>query len=101
MRDVAVGDQAAQDIGDTTGTETLHVGQLDLADISSVDRFVEAWEGPLHVLVNNAGVMNTPEQYTPPGWELQFATDHMWATSRSASGFERHSPPTARRGSCP
>lgn len=29
------------------------------------------------MLVNNAGVMMTPEDYTAPGWELQFATNHM------------------------
>jgi NAD(P)-dependent dehydrogenase (short-subunit alcohol dehydrogenase family) len=38
---------------------------------------VEAWDGPLHVLVNNAGVMASPETRTPDGWELQFATNHL------------------------
>ena len=34
--------------------------------------------GPLHMLVNNAGVMALPElQRTPEGWELQFATNHL------------------------
>ena len=33
--------------------------------------------GPLHVLVNNAGVMASPETRTPEGWELQFATNHL------------------------
>jgi NAD(P)-dependent dehydrogenase (short-subunit alcohol dehydrogenase family) len=30
-----------------------------------------------HILVNNAGVMMTPELRTPEGWELQFATNHL------------------------
>ena len=36
-----------------------------------------AWDGPLHILVNNAGVMASPLTRTPEGWELQFATNHL------------------------
>jgi NAD(P)-dependent dehydrogenase (short-subunit alcohol dehydrogenase family) len=42
-----------------------------------VAAFVAGWEGPLHLLVNNAGVMTPPETRTPEGWELQFATNHL------------------------
>ncbi|MFD1052289.1 SDR family NAD(P)-dependent oxidoreductase, partial [Kibdelosporangium lantanae] len=45
-------------------------------DQASVRRFVADWQGPLHILVNNAGVMAAPETRTPEGWELQFATNH-------------------------
>ena len=34
---------------------------LDLADPASVAGFVRAWTGPLHILVNNAGVMALPK----------------------------------------
>ncbi|MEN3616054.1 SDR family NAD(P)-dependent oxidoreductase [Plantactinospora sp. ZYX-F-223] len=51
---------------------------LDLADLSSVDAFVAAWEGPLHSLVANAGVMAVPDrQLTAEGWELQLATNYL------------------------
>jgi len=33
------------------------VAWLDLADRSSITAFVDGWKGPLHVLINNAGVM--------------------------------------------
>jgi NAD(P)-dependent dehydrogenase (short-subunit alcohol dehydrogenase family) len=59
------------------GNERLHVAQLDLTDLNSVAAFVASWEGPLHVLVNNAGVMASPEEHTAQGWELQFATNHL------------------------
>ena len=36
-----------------------------------------AWEGPLHILVNNAGVMDTPHETTAQGWELQLGTNHL------------------------
>lgn len=52
---------------------------LDLADLSSVRRAAAevAGLGPLHALVNNAGVMGTPSlQRTPDGLELQMATNH-------------------------
>ncbi|GAB3941916.1 hypothetical protein GCM10027614_28060 [Micromonospora vulcania] len=35
------------------------------------------WDGPLHILVDNAGVMASPEMRTPQGWEMQFATNHL------------------------
>ena len=55
----------------------MRVAALDLTERSSVARFVGDWDGPLHVLVNNAGVMACPESHTPEGWELQFATNHV------------------------
>ena len=32
---------------------------------------------PLHLLINNAGVMNTPFEHTVDGYELQFGTNHL------------------------
>ncbi len=77
VRDVDAARPVADDITATTGNTAVSVASLDLTDIASVDEFVAAWTGPLHILVNNAGVMTTPEAYTAPGWELQFATNHM------------------------
>src|SRR5262245_25318060 len=55
----------------------LRVERLDLSDQASVAAFVARWDGPLHILVNNAGIMATPELRTAEGWELQFATNHL------------------------
>jgi NAD(P)-dependent dehydrogenase (short-subunit alcohol dehydrogenase family) len=76
VRNLDAGKQTAEDIVATTGNTQLHVAHLDLTDQASVHRFVADWQGPLHVLVNNAGVMAAPETRTPEGWELQFATNH-------------------------
>src|ERR1700754_2184232 len=65
VRDTAAGERAAADITATTGSAALHGAALDLADAAAVPAFVAAWDGPLHVLVDNAGVMGSPEQYTP------------------------------------
>jgi NAD(P)-dependent dehydrogenase (short-subunit alcohol dehydrogenase family) len=56
----------------------LSVNRLDLADRSTVAAFAAAWQGPLHILVDNAGVMAPRElTHTPDGRELQFAVNHL------------------------
>ncbi|MEU7960106.1 SDR family NAD(P)-dependent oxidoreductase [Micromonospora humida] len=77
VRDLDAGRRAATDITDSTGNDRLLVAPLDLADQASVAAFVATWDGPLHLLVNNAGIMASPERRTPEGWELQFATNHL------------------------
>jgi NAD(P)-dependent dehydrogenase (short-subunit alcohol dehydrogenase family) len=72
VRDTAAGDKAAAEIG-----RDVKVVQLDLSDPQSVGTFTQAWDGPLHLLVNNAGVMASPETFNLHGWELQLATNHL------------------------
>jgi NAD(P)-dependent dehydrogenase (short-subunit alcohol dehydrogenase family) len=75
-RDLAAGERAAEAILASTGAK-VRVAHLDLADQASVRRFVADWTGPLHILVDNAGVMACPLTRTNEGWELQFATNHL------------------------
>jgi NAD(P)-dependent dehydrogenase (short-subunit alcohol dehydrogenase family) len=77
VRNVGAGGQAAAAIAGSTGNTAVHVAPLELSDRHSVRAFVAAWHGPLHILVNNAGIMATPEQRTAEGWEMQFATNHL------------------------
>ena len=77
VRDTGAGHRVADDIGATTGSSRVHVAQLDLVDRSSIAAFAATWRGPLHLLVNNAGVMANPLERTREGWELQFATNHL------------------------
>ncbi len=77
VRNLEAGERTAADVIATTGNKQVLVAPLDLADQASVASFVAGWEGPLHILVNNAGVMASPETRTPEGWELQFATNHL------------------------
>lgn len=57
----------------------VHPLVLDLADLASVRRAAgdAAGLGPLHLLVNNAGVMATPYRRTVDGFELQLGTNHL------------------------
>ncbi|MEU8973431.1 SDR family NAD(P)-dependent oxidoreductase [Streptomyces monashensis] len=77
VRDVAAGERTARDITGTTGNRRVHAAHLDLSDPASVAAFTAAWQGPLHILVHNAGVMACPERYSSQGWEWQFATNHL------------------------
>ena len=61
-----------------TGNPDILVAPLDLADLRSVRAFADAWKGPLHILVSNAGIMAVPElQWTAQGFELQFGTNFL------------------------
>jgi NAD(P)-dependent dehydrogenase (short-subunit alcohol dehydrogenase family) len=78
VRNVEAGVRTAKDIVASTGRKEVLVSPLDLADPASVAAFTANWDGPLHLLVNNAGVMALPDlQLTPAGWEMQLATNHL------------------------
>ncbi|MEV4541151.1 SDR family NAD(P)-dependent oxidoreductase [Micromonospora echinaurantiaca] len=77
VRNPEAGQRAAAEITGSTGNDRVLVAPLDLADLASVATFVSTWDGPLHILVNNAGIMASPEMRTPQGWEMQFATNHL------------------------
>jgi NAD(P)-dependent dehydrogenase (short-subunit alcohol dehydrogenase family) len=80
VRNVDAGSKIADAIAEKlpAGAGTVQVAPLDLADPVSVAGFVRAWTGPLHILVNNAGVMALPQlTRTPSGYEMQFATNHL------------------------
>jgi NAD(P)-dependent dehydrogenase (short-subunit alcohol dehydrogenase family) len=78
VRDLEAGTRVAADIAASTGNADVSVAEVDLTDRATIDAFVKQWEGPLHLLVNNAGVMAIQElELTPEGYEMQFATNHL------------------------
>jgi NAD(P)-dependent dehydrogenase (short-subunit alcohol dehydrogenase family) len=72
VRDTGKGEQATQTIAGAT-----EVRRLDLADLTSVREFADAWDGDIDVLINNAGVMAIPENHTKDGFEMQIGTNHL------------------------
>ncbi|PVZ08502.1 SDR family NAD(P)-dependent oxidoreductase [Actinomycetospora cinnamomea] len=62
------------------GLERTEVDALDLGDLDSVaafaDRFL-ASDRAIDMMIDNAGIMATPETRVGPGWEAQFATNHL------------------------
>jgi NAD(P)-dependent dehydrogenase (short-subunit alcohol dehydrogenase family) len=72
VRDVAKGEAAAAAMPGAT-----EVRPLDLASLDSVRAFAAGWDGDIHLLINNAGVMIPPLTRTADGFELQFGTNHL------------------------
>jgi NAD(P)-dependent dehydrogenase (short-subunit alcohol dehydrogenase family) len=73
VRDTTSGEKASGSMRGETRVE-----QLDLASQASVKAFAERWDGPLDLLVNNAGVMRPPAyRLTEDGHELMFGTNHL------------------------
>jgi NAD(P)-dependent dehydrogenase (short-subunit alcohol dehydrogenase family) len=77
VRNAEAGARTAAEITASTGNARVAVAPLDLGDQASIAAFASDWTGPLHILVDNAGVMATPPMRTPEGWELQFGTNHL------------------------
>ncbi|WP_091226102.1 SDR family NAD(P)-dependent oxidoreductase [Microbacterium sp. 3J1] len=56
----------------------VSAAELDLADLGSVDRFVENWSSPLDAVIANAGIMALPRrEESAEHWELQLATNYL------------------------
>ncbi len=74
-------EHAAEVLADLQGLPgDVSVAELDLGDLDSVAAFaagmVEAGR-PVDIVVNNAAIMACPETRIGPGWEAQFATNHL------------------------
>lgn len=77
-RNTAAAEAAAERLRARNPAGEIGVGELDLASIASVRAFAAAWDGPLDLLINNAGVMAPPRRRTTAdGFELQFGTNHL------------------------
>jgi NAD(P)-dependent dehydrogenase (short-subunit alcohol dehydrogenase family) len=73
-------ERARVDVLTRTPRGAIEVAALDLASLSSVRAFAAAFRdkhAALHGLVNNAGVMNTPQGKTADGFESQLGTNHL------------------------
>lgn len=62
------------------GMANVEVDELDLGDLGSVrafaDRFLATGRA-VDLVIASAGIMATPETRVGPGWEAQFATNHL------------------------
>jgi NAD(P)-dependent dehydrogenase (short-subunit alcohol dehydrogenase family) len=72
VRNIDKGQAAAR----TTPGDT-EVRALDLADLESVREFAAHWQGPIDLLINNAGISVPDLRHTTDRFELQFATNHL------------------------
>ncbi|RBO86499.1 SDR family oxidoreductase [Nocardia puris] len=81
VRNPRKGEAALVAIRQQNPTAAVSLRELDLSSLTSVAALGETLleEGrPIHLLINNAGVMTPPDrQVTADGFELQFGTNHL------------------------
>lgn len=80
VRDIEKGKRAAARIAGTAPGANVMVQPLDLTSLDSIRAAADelrAKHPRIDLLINNAGVMFTPQQTTGDGFELQFGTNHL------------------------
>jgi NAD(P)-dependent dehydrogenase (short-subunit alcohol dehydrogenase family) len=81
IRNRAKGEAAIAEIRATVPDAKLTIKPLDLSSLASVAALGEQLNAdgrPIHILINNAGVMTPPERdTTADGFELQFGSNHL------------------------
>ena len=95
VRNEAKAKQAVNDIIQATGNNAVRYELVDVSRHESIQALAERWEGPLHVLVNNAAVTSRSRQETPEGIELQFATNvlgYFWMTQEFTEILKQSAP---------
>ena len=94
-RDAGRAKKAVDAIGRDTDNETLSFVLADRCRRRSIQTLADAWQGPLHVLVNAAGVAPREREVTPENIELTFATNvlgYFWMTHAFRPHLERSAP---------
>ncbi|AZI43544.1 SDR family NAD(P)-dependent oxidoreductase [Deinococcus psychrotolerans] len=80
VRDTAKGEQVVADLRQSMGNANAEVIALDLSSLESVRQGAAEILNvapKIDILINNAGVMATPQSQTADGFEMQFGTNHL------------------------
>jgi NAD(P)-dependent dehydrogenase (short-subunit alcohol dehydrogenase family) len=86
-RDIIKAKSAIDKIAKQSDTGKIEAAVLDLSSLSSVSRFAHAFREkgiPLHLLINNAGIMNPPLTFTAEGFESQYGVNFLGHFALSA-----------------
>jgi len=79
-RDPGRAEQTVKEIADKTGNRDVEVMLADLSSLEQVRRLAkdfQATDKPLHILLNNAGVVMLRREETVDGFETTFAVNHL------------------------
>jgi len=87
-RDELKGARALAEVRAEFPAADVRLARLDVSLVADVERFAATFEGPVDVLVNNAGVLSDQRQHTAEGHELTFATNVLgpFALTRRLAG---------------
>lgn len=78
------GQEAADKVKQASGNSNVHLAVCDVSSLESVAAFAADWLAaarPLHLLVNNAGVLLSERSTTPEGFNSSFATNVLGTTA--------------------
>ncbi|XP_022143619.1 dehydrogenase/reductase SDR family member 12 isoform X2 [Momordica charantia] len=72
------GEAALSEIKSKTGNQNIHLEVCDLSSVSEIKSFASnltSKDVPVHILINNAGLLEHNRIMTPEGFELNFAVN--------------------------
>lgn len=87
--------RTVEEIRRDTGNEHVRYVLADLSMRGPIEKLAKQWQGPLHVLVNDAGVTPRQREETPDGIERLFATNvlgYLWMAQAFRAHLERSAP---------
>jgi NAD(P)-dependent dehydrogenase (short-subunit alcohol dehydrogenase family) len=94
-RDEERADRDSKEIKKQTGNQDVSYVIIDISRKSEIFKLAQSWQGPLHVLVNNAAVTPRTRQMTPEGIEIQWATNvlgYFWMIQSFTEILKKSSP---------
>ncbi|HEX6304128.1 MAG TPA: SDR family NAD(P)-dependent oxidoreductase [Anaerolineales bacterium] len=95
VRNADKAERTVADIIRSTGNQDVRYELVDVSGEKSIYALAERWEGPLHVLVNNAAASPPQREETPEGIEMQFATNvlgYLWMIQAFTEHLKRSAP---------
>lgn len=79
-RNLALAEQVKQEITEATGNSNIDIMSCDMVSFVSIMSFAKAFQAKydrLHILINNAGIMERTRKVSRDGIELTFAVNHL------------------------
>jgi NAD(P)-dependent dehydrogenase (short-subunit alcohol dehydrogenase family) len=86
---------AVREIQKKTGNRNVRHLVCDLSRKTAIEALGQRWQGPLHVLINNAATAPRRREVTPEGIERQFATNvlgYFWMMRALTPALSRGAP---------
>lgn len=87
--------RTAEEITRLSNNPHISIALIDLSRKSEIENFAANWQGPLHVLINNAACTPRTRRETPEGIELQFATNvlgYFWMVNAFREILQQSAP---------